>query len=110
MVNPKILCNQHLLGEHVELHMFVGTINKGITVNGYVENNLLEYKNIHERHTELVNEMERRGMNHQSPLPKVLGSHLPDSVKFSQIDRKMAKDELISRCKDCRERLAEFGE
>ena len=32
MIDPKLLCRKHLLGEHLEIHMFVGTINKGINV------------------------------------------------------------------------------
>lgn len=40
MVPPELMCRQHLLGEHVELHMFVGAINKGtsvVTLPGYCE-------------------------------------------------------------------------
>ena len=31
MVNPKILCKNHILGEHKELHQCVGILNKKIT-------------------------------------------------------------------------------
>ena len=31
-VDPKLMCNKHLLGEHVEMHMFFGTIQKGISM------------------------------------------------------------------------------
>lgn len=68
MVDPKILCNKHLLGEHVELHMFIGSINKGRDIEGYVKNNLIEPSKLYQRHQELVNEMKRRGMNHKSEL------------------------------------------
>jgi hypothetical protein len=40
-INPKKLCNQHLLGEHLEMHMFVGCIKKGISLKGYYENKLV---------------------------------------------------------------------
>ena len=33
MIDPTMLCTKHLLGEHVELHMFVGTINKNKKLN-----------------------------------------------------------------------------
>lgn len=36
-VNPKNMCRQHLLGEHVECHMFVGAILKGISLSGYIK-------------------------------------------------------------------------
>ena len=42
MIDPKMLCKKHLLGEHVELHMFVGTINKNKKLDGYKKNGLVE--------------------------------------------------------------------
>ena len=68
MIDPKKMCDQHLLGEHVELHMLVGSIKKGISLNGYVRNGLIEPKSIIKRHEQLAKEMKRRGMNHRSPL------------------------------------------
>ena len=70
MIDPTMLCRKHLLGEHVELHMFIGTINKNKKLNGYRENGLVEVHNIKSRHAELVSEMKSRGMNHNSPLQK----------------------------------------
>jgi hypothetical protein len=35
MVDPRQMCRQHLLGEHNELHMFAGTMRKGIGLAGY---------------------------------------------------------------------------
>jgi len=64
MVNPKIMCRQHLLGEHVEIHMFVGTLSRGKSVKGYLEKGLLEVHNLYWRHEELVEEMKRRGTVH----------------------------------------------
>ena len=48
-VNPKFLCVRHLLGEHKELHMLVGTLNKGIidiVRSKYVTQGLIEIHNI----------------------------------------------------------------
>ena len=28
MVDPRLLCRKHLLGEHVENHMFIGTLKR----------------------------------------------------------------------------------
>ena len=42
MVDPSLLCRKHLLGEHLECHMFVGTINKNISIKGYIKNGLCE--------------------------------------------------------------------
>ena len=46
MVDPRIMCRQHLLGEHVEIHMFVGAISRGKSVKGYLEKGLLEVHNM----------------------------------------------------------------
>ncbi len=48
LCDPKILCNKHLLGEHVEHHMFVGTLKAKKNVDGYVRNNLLEISSLHD--------------------------------------------------------------
>ena len=31
-IKTEKMCNQHLLGEHVEMHMFVGTLNKNKSI------------------------------------------------------------------------------
>ena len=63
MIDPIMLCNKHLLGEHVELHMFVGTINKGKKLDGYKKNGLVEVHNIRSRHKELVGENSPNAMD-----------------------------------------------
>lgn len=95
-VNVKKMCNQHLLGEHVECHMFVGTLNKGKSIQGYVDKGLVEIHNIKKRHDELACEMEKRGMKHQSKLPEykitILG-------KVNPVQNQI---ELNRRCIECR--------
>lgn len=54
------MCRQHLLGEHVEIHMFVGAISRRQSVKGYVQKDLLEVHSLYFRHRELVEEMKRR--------------------------------------------------
>ena len=96
MVDPKILCRRHLLGEHVELHMFVGSINKKISLDGYAKNSLVEVHNIKSRHSQLVKEMKARGMNHKSPLPKFT------VFKFGKVNKKDNIKELSNRCSECK--------
>ena len=36
MVDPKKMCRKHLLGEHVEIHMMVGTLLKGRSIDGFL--------------------------------------------------------------------------
>lgn len=101
MVDPRIMCRKHLLGEHVEHHMFVGSINKGKSMDGFLKNNLLEPLALTERHAALVQEMERRGYNHNSPLP-VAHFEKNDPALLVTIDRQSALDDLIGRCPECR--------
>ena len=105
MINPKKMCNQHLLGEHVELHMLVGSIKKGISLEGYCKNKLIEPKLILKRHEELVKEMKKRGMNHKSPLKISNLKKLPKCILNSKVDKKKAKRDILKRCKQCRIRF-----
>ena len=99
MVNPKMLCRKHLLGEHVELHMFVGTILSNKSLSGYLSRGLVEPQNIVNRHQELVKEMINRGYHHKSELPEFTynqsGIVNPDKNLL----------ELSWRCPDCCDRI-----
>ncbi|MCU1284379.1 MAG: hypothetical protein JWO13_729 [Acidobacteriales bacterium] len=96
MVNPRKMCNQHLLGEHVEIHMLVGTLVRKKSIAGFVENKLIEVHSIRKRHSELVKEMQRRGMQHQSPLPAFR------SRTLGKVNRKTNLAELARRCERCK--------
>jgi len=104
MVNPKIMCNQHLLGEHVEHHMFVGTIKKKMSLEGYVRNNCVEPDSISARHTALVAEMENREMNHRSPLDSYDIGYLPIEHQRVKINKAKSQKDLLKRCHKCRAR------
>jgi hypothetical protein len=93
-VNPRLMCRQHLLGEHVEMHMFFTTVSEGKSIRGYIENELLNPILIKSRHEELVKEMIRRGYNHQSPMG-LLPDNLPNTPIPSQLKL------LRKRCKEC---------
>lgn len=41
MVEPRLLCRRHLLGEHFELHMLVGALERGKSVKGFLEGGLV---------------------------------------------------------------------
>ena len=105
MVDPSILCQQHLLGEHVECHMFLGHLRKGRRVDGYIDNDLFEPLSLEERHNELAEEMERRGMHHQSPL-KVKNEleYLPASQRAHVVNSFNSRAELLRRCPECKRR------
>lgn len=103
LVDPKTLCDKHLLGEHNECHMFVGTLLKKKSVQGYLDKGLLQTHSIARRHAELVNEMIRRGMNHQSPLP-VFPFRIEGNISIENNYR-----ELRTRCKRCEKLQREHG-
>lgn len=106
MVNPKIMCRQHLLGEHLEIHMFTGTIKRGKSVKGYLEKGLLEVHNLYYRHEELVKEMKQRNYNHYS--------EIDEKWKFVKrigiINKDKNLNELIYRCPKCQKRYLNFIE
>lgn len=101
-VDPKKMCRKHLLGEHVELHMFVGSINRGINLEGYVKNNLVEPLSIRKRHLELVKELERRGYSHNSALPKIEFKKIKQEFLGQVIDKEKSYQELLNRCSECK--------
>ncbi len=96
-VNPKNMCRKHLLGEHVEMHMFIGVINKGKSLAGYINTGLVEIDQIIIRHNELVEEMKNRGYNHKSPIN--IDYKLPS---LGQVNILSNEKELKHRCKDCK--------
>lgn len=99
-VDPRILCDNHLLGEHYEHHCFAGSISKGKNVSGYMINGLLDPNTLKYRHDYLVKEMLRRGFHHNSDMIEVDYSHLDLSLVTGDAGKSL--DELLSRCKKCR--------
>lgn len=98
-VDPALLCDKHLLGEHVEMHMLVGALNKGISTRGYQDTGLVVLSRIRARHNALAREMLRRGMKHRSPLPPF------PRTRGGWLDADANLRELKRRCKDCRRRI-----
>lgn len=101
-VDPRLMCRQHLLGEHRELHAIVGAIIHGIGIDGY--RNLLEVHNVRTRHEKIVKETRRRSYRHESPLPKF------EEVVFGEVDREESLKELYCRCPKCRDRILPANE
>lgn len=99
MVDPRIMCHQHLLAEHYEIHMYVGAANKGINLQGYYDSDVIEPQSFKSRHDELVSEMLNRGYTHKSPL-KPLAVVLPDHT----MDKEASLKELLRRCPHCKTR------
>jgi len=105
MCNPKIMCRQHLLGEYREHFTILGTIKKKISIQGYINNDLIEPKSILKRYKGLKKEMLARGYK-----PKVKFKYNYKTIKQNllpqQLNHKIDKDkslkDLLSRCEECR--------
>ena len=104
-VDPKYMCRQHLLGEHVEMHMFVGIIIKGTSLEGYIRGGLVEVHNIRKRHDELVAEMEKRGFKHHSPIP----DNYRLKLIAGKVDAKRNAVDLINLWLGCRLEAEKYG-
>jgi hypothetical protein len=100
------MCQKHLLGEHVETHMFLGTLRKRIAVDGYIFNNLFEPESLQKRHDEIATEMTNRGMNHRSPLEVVEElEHLPQIYRHAKVEVTPSLEDLLNRCPEYRKRF-----
>jgi len=104
MVDPKIMCRKHLLGEHVELHMMAGHLRLGRKVNGFVAHNCVQPASISARHKALAKEMARRGYQHASPLqqPVIAAHQHPEAT----VDIVAALADLLGRCEECASRVS----
>ncbi len=98
MVDPKYMCDRHLLGEHVECHMFAGCLDRGKTLSGYINKNLFDPSSLVKRHDQLAKEMLSRGFRHLSPLFGHLGSPSPIDAARSLNDL-LHLTHLCSRCR-----------
>ncbi len=101
-IPPLLLCQKHLLGEHAETHMFLGSMEKGISLSGYVCGGLFDSRILQERHDELAVEIDARGGTHMSPLvvPPAYASAWPGRVNETR-----SLVDLTKRCADCRSRI-----
>lgn len=110
MVETRLLCRKHLLGEHYEIHKLVGHLGKGKSVLGWVKGNCLELRSIQSRHDALVEEMTRRGFLHKSPLLPVRLERVPLHLTSVKVNVGESLRDLVGRCPDCRARGLREGE
>lgn len=101
-INPKLLCRQHLLGEHNEIHKhkhnFVKKHSIAKRIHPIVQ---IEPENMEKRHDELVREMVARGYNHNSPYMQPDLSHLKPEERYAEIDINVSIQDLTLRCPEC---------
>jgi hypothetical protein len=101
---PSKLCKQHLLGLHKELHQESGTIKnhqygEAIAV-GHYKLGQISAEKIESKHDDVVKEMNKRGINHKSPLKyrDYTGLH---SWMLGFPAALLNKISLANRCENC---------
>jgi len=100
-VNPKKLCNKHLVAEHGELHSLWSVIinnKKGFSRHPETTRWRGKLKALYERHEQLVKEVKRRGYNHSSPLNKKQAS---GKLKQDEFVNTKVEQRIILKHKDC---------
>lgn len=104
MVNPKVMCREHLLGEYRELFTFLGTLRKKKRVDGYIRNDLLEPLALLARYHVLRDEMLRRGYRPRKVFTFVMSDldYLSEEHRNHRIDRSRSFCALVDRCPTCR--------
>ena len=105
-INPRKMCDQHLVGEHYEIHMFFGVISKGKNIKGYIDKGLVEVHNIKSRHDILVKEMLRRNMKHHSPMLQEIQCSAP----IGSINKAENEIILYNKCISCHQRMDAVNE
>jgi hypothetical protein len=97
MVPPETMCRQHLLGEHLECHMFLGSLLRGVDISGYIKKGFCYPSLLKDRHDALALEMLRRGYKHNTLFEPSDCAHLP----FPKPNVKELLRALHARCLLC---------
>jgi hypothetical protein len=84
-LDPRLLCDRHLLGEHRELHAIWSILTTG--TNGYSRHpETRRWRGrlaaLYARHDEQIAEMDRRGFRHASPLDRRLATGAAQQTEF----------------------------
>lgn len=98
---PNQLCRQHLLGEHRELHGLWNILTlgkKGYSRHPETMRWAGKLRALYNRHESLVEEMERRGYVHRSPLDARLATGAEQQTEY--IDAPAAQRRILKE-KNC---------
>ena len=106
MVDPRLLCNKHLVAEHGEIHKHRHNFVKGHSIQGRISPVVqIEPLSMKQRHDDLVKEMIKRNMNHKSPYTQPDLSHYDKDLISVKVDLFVSLKDLCKRCEDCKERI-----
>lgn len=107
MINPELLCKNHLLGEHSEIHKHKNVFVKHYSIKKRVERKQIQPEAMKSRHDELVVEMKRRGYNHNSEYEMPDLSYLNKEHRTTKVDKRKSIVDLLNRCNECKQRIIE---
>jgi len=106
MINPSMLCNKHLLGEHGEIHKHKHNFEKHHNIKGRIYPiTQIEPKNMQLRHDILAKELINRGMNHNSSYIQPNINYLPENLQNAKVDINISIKDLKNRCNQCKLRI-----
>jgi len=100
MVDPRLMCRKHLLGEHGEIHRHRHNFVKRHSIVG--RRGQIEPRAMQSRHDALAEEMLRRGYNHRSPYEQPDLGHLPPDDRDGTVNVAESTKILRGRCAECR--------
>ena len=103
MIDPKLLCSKHLIGEHGEIHKHLPSFRKGYKIDGRFDPVVqIQLNRLKERHDELAVEMFARKYRHISPLLDIpnLKEKYPQHYD-KMVDLNISKTDLYQRCFAC---------
>ena len=98
---PELLCRQHLLGEHRELHGLWSILTrdkKGYSRHPETARWRGKLKALFRRHEALVAEMARRGYRHHTPLPREEAVGLAEQREYKDTPAAQAR---LLKAKGC---------
>jgi hypothetical protein len=101
-VSPQILCRNHLLGEHRELHAIWTVLTEdriGYSFHPETLRWVGKLSALYTRHEKLAKEMKNRGYNHNSQLDKRRATGSKKQTKFLQSTEQQI---IILKSKNCK--------
>ena len=111
MIDPSLMCDKHLFGEHGEIHKFRPSFVKGVSINGRIAPVVqIEPMSMKTRHDELTAEMTRRkNKQYFSEYEQ------PDLSKYDESKVSVKADvmsnirDLVCRCENCKSKIVSAG-
>jgi len=103
MLPTEILCKNHLLGEHKEIHTQLAFVLKHYNPSGWIRQEFIFPSYLLSRHKELIKELKARKYNHQSEITTLQFKEFISilaKMKIENYKNKVSKSNRIKNLKD----------